>query len=137
MIKVILGTALTLSTLFASDINVKVTNILNKNGKIVIGLFNKDDDTFADMLKFYKGIHLDIDDTKVIYRFKNLPNGIYAIAVFHDKNKNKVLDKNFLGMPQEGYGFSNNIRPIVRSATFKESKFVLNEEKNISIKLGY
>lgn len=40
--------------------------------------------------------------------FPNVSAGIYAIAVMHDENDNRRLDKNFLGVPTEGYGVSNN-----------------------------
>ncbi len=137
MKKSILGAVLTLSSLLANDITVEVTNIFNQNGKIGIALYNRDNKSFANMSKFYKGVYLKIDGKKVIYTFKDIPNGTYAISVIHDENENKKLDKNFLGIPKEGYGFSNNIRPKFRGATFKESKFKLNRDKNISIKLGY
>ena len=38
----------------------------------------------------------------------DLPEGIYAIALFVDANKNLKIDKNFLGIPKEQFGFSNN-----------------------------
>ena len=38
----------------------------------------------------------------------NLPPGNYGVAVIHDENKNKKLDRNFLGIPKEGFGFANN-----------------------------
>lgn len=34
--------------------------------------------------------------------------GVYAVALFHDENANGHLDTNALGIPTEGYGFSNN-----------------------------
>lgn len=34
--------------------------------------------------------------------------GTYAIAIYHDKNANRRFDKNFLGLPSEPYGISNN-----------------------------
>ena len=34
--------------------------------------------------------------------------GTYAIAIYHDKNANRHFDKNFLGLPAEPYGVSNN-----------------------------
>ena len=40
----------------------------------------------------------------------NLPAGNYAVQVMHDENENNKLDTNFMGMPIEGYGFSNNPR---------------------------
>ena len=45
-----------------------------------------------------------------ICQFNDIPPGTYAIAVFHDENANGKLDKNFLGIPCEGYGASNNVR---------------------------
>ena len=137
MKKIILGTVLILSSIFANDINVEITNILNQNGRIAIALYNKDDDTFATMSKYYKAASLKINAQSVIYIFKNIPNGTYAISVIHDENQNQKLDKNIFGIPQEGYGFSNNIRPNFRAANFEESKFRLNEDKSLTIKIGY
>ena len=34
--------------------------------------------------------------------------GAYAIALYHDENDNRKLDTNFIGIPREGFGFSNN-----------------------------
>ena len=137
MKKLILNTVVFATTLMASDITVKVTDILNQKGKISIGLYNQNNDTFADMSNAYKGINLKIKDKNVVYTFTNIPNGTYAIAVLHDENENEKLDKNFLGIPKEGYGFSNNIRPTFRGANFDESKFELNGHKDIVINMGY
>jgi uncharacterized protein (DUF2141 family) len=66
------------------------------------------------------------DKDEVVVKFEKVQPGIYAIAVFFDKNGNGILDKNFLGIPKEEYGFSNNITPLTRSATFKEAGFTVN-----------
>ena len=52
--------------------------------------------------------------------------GMYGIAVFHDENKNGKMDKNFLGIPQEAYGFSNNMRVTFGPPKWEKSKFVVN-----------
>ena len=39
-----------------------------------------------------------------------LPTGVYAVGIFHDLNGDGALSKNFLGMPKEPFGFSNNAR---------------------------
>jgi len=52
-------------------------------------------------------------------------NGAYGITVFHDENKNGKMDKNFLGIPQEPYGFSNNMRVVFRPPSWDKSKFVV------------
>ncbi len=40
--------------------------------------------------------------------FPDVPPGTYAAEAFHDENRNGVIDKNFLGFPTEGMGFSND-----------------------------
>jgi len=137
MKKIILSTIFLASSLFSGNLTVEVVNISNsKKGKVSIGLYNKSG-TFTNMSKFYKRADFEAGEKKIIYTFKNIPNGLYAVAVIHDENRNNKLDKNFLGIPKEGYGFSNNVRPKFRSANFEESKFELNGSKRIVVKLGY
>ena len=106
------------------------------SGKLEIGLYDKAE-KFLKIDKIYQGSSININEKNFKVIFKNIPNGVYAISLYHDTNENKKLDKNFFGIPQEGYGFSNNIRPKFRSANFEESKFNLNSDKTITIKIGY
>lgn len=137
MKKLILGLFLFSSTIMAGSITINVTDIANQNGKLFIGLYNKDDDTFASTSKCYKVVNLFMESNETRYTFKNISNGIYAIAIFHDENGNKELDTNIFGIPSEGYGFSNNIRPKFRPASFEEAKFVLDDNISVTIKIGY
>ncbi len=59
--------------------------------------------------------------------FEDLPPGRYAVQVLHDANDNGKLDTNLVGMPIEGYGFSNNPR-VMRKAHFDEAMFELPTE---------
>lgn len=56
--------------------------------------------------------------------FKDLAPGAYAVLITHDENGNGQLDTNALGMPLEGYGFSNNPR-VMRKPTWDEARFDL------------
>jgi uncharacterized protein (DUF2141 family) len=64
---------------------------------------------------------------EVVQRFDDLPPGHYAVQVMHDENDNGKLDSNFLGIPSEGYGFSQN-PGVMRRATFEEARFELPAE---------
>ena len=66
---------------------------------------------------------------------ESLPPGIYAVAGFLDENDNGKFDTNFLGIPKEKYGFSNDVRPLMRAATYKEASFNISSVKTISIHL--
>jgi uncharacterized protein (DUF2141 family) len=93
--------------------------------------------TEKNILKTYKNRIVDINSSTLKVIFKNIPKGVYAISLFHDKNGNGELDRNLFGVPTEGYGFSNNIRHMFRGANFEESKFELNEDREIVINIGY
>ncbi len=50
--------------------------------------------------------------------FADLPPGRYAVIAFHDANDNGLLDANVLGVPVEGYGFSNNAQGFLSAPSF-------------------
>lgn len=66
-----------------------------------------------------------------------LPDGIYAVSVIHDENDNGKLDTNILGIPKEGFGFSNNPRIFFGPPSFEKASFDSKDLKEIKIKLKY
>lgn len=64
-----------------------------------------------------------IHDKKALIIFDNLPYGNYALTVHHDKNLNVKMDRNFLGLPAEGWGLSRNIIPIFKLPIFSDCSF--------------
>ncbi len=48
-----------------------------------------------------------------------IPPGRYAVVVIHDENMNHKLDRNFLGIPKEGFGFANNPRVLLTAPSFR------------------
>jgi uncharacterized protein (DUF2141 family) len=64
---------------------------------------------------------------EAVFRFTDLAPGSYAVQVMHDENDNGKLDTNFVGMPIEGYGFSNNPH-VMRKPTWDEARFELGAE---------
>ena len=67
--------------------------------------------------------------------FSNLKSGKYAVSVMNDKNGNKVLDKNLLGIPKEEWGVSNNVRPTLRAPSFEEAAFEIDEKKDLTLSI--
>lgn len=64
-----------------------------------------------------------------------LPSGRYAIAAFHDQNGNGKIDKNWVGVPTEPYGFSNNARGTVSEPDLADQLFSLNKDRSLEIVL--
>ena len=71
--------------------------------------------------------------------FENVPPGVYAMAVVHDTNGNGRADTNFLGMPTEGVGVSNNVMPRMSPPTFDANKFTVaaGQITRLAISLRY
>lgn len=62
-----------------------------------------------------------------------LPAGRFAVAVFHDMNGNRELDRNMFRIPAEPFGFSNNPRVIAGPPDFNEAAFQLSGDMEIQI----
>jgi uncharacterized protein (DUF2141 family) len=67
--------------------------------------------------------------------FKDLPPGEYAAVAFQDVNGNGKLDKNFLGIPREPYGFSNSARGSAGPPKFSAAAVTLNPDGTTTIVL--
>ncbi len=83
----------------------------------------------------YIGRVLGVSGSKMEVTIPGIPEGEYAVKIIHDENSNGKLDTNFLGIPREGFGFSNNAKPGMGPPAFEKSKFYVKETCLISIKL--
>ena len=76
-------------------------------------------------------------NTKPVHKLIiNIPDGEYAMVFFIDANENKKLDKNFIGIPKEQYGFSNNAMGAFSAPTFEQAKFTVLDKANQNIMLN-
>ncbi|WP_009633117.1 DUF2141 domain-containing protein [Synechocystis sp. PCC 7509] len=69
--------------------------------------------------------------------FYGLKPGNYAVSLYADKNSDSKLNTNFLGIPSEGFGISNNPKVKTRAPKFKEASFNLSQNKTILITMQY
>ena len=118
------------------NLAITITGVKSTDGKIQIGLYNKKE-SFPHVDGQYKLFYVDANGFSGIYTFKDLPYGEYAVAIFHDKNSDKICNTNFLGIPKEGYGFSKNFKPRLSSPSFNDCKIDLNSNLSITINLIY
>ena len=119
-----------------NGIRVEITGVENEDGQVFIGLFNKQDG-FPDKGSEYNGVFVKAKGGILYHAFIEIPGGEYAIAIFHDSNANEKLDKNFLGIPKEGYGFSNNATATFGPPSFEKAKFEFNDTYTAQIQIGY
>jgi uncharacterized protein (DUF2141 family) len=117
-------------------LTVQINNCNSDKGKIMIALYNSAD-TYMNTDKAVQKKIVSIQNNKSTIRFENLPSGTYAFVFFHDANSNQKLDTNFMGIPKEGYGFSNDARGTFGAPSFSKSSFKLTANQTVTAKLSY
>lgn len=118
----------------AGELTVTITDIREAQGSLMVAVVNSDAG-WNNQEKPVAAQKIAAAKGEMTFKFANLPAGQYAVQVMHDQNDNDKLDSNFLGIPSEGYGFSNNPN-VMRRAHFDEARFeVGNESKAITIRL--
>ncbi|NTU68586.1 MAG: DUF2141 domain-containing protein [Chlorobiaceae bacterium] len=114
-------------------IRVTVGNIRNTQGLVGIALFDTKQGFPDKPDKAIEGRSVPAGDHCVVV-FANVPYGTYAVSVLHDENGNGRMDKNFIGIPREGFGTSNNPKIRRGPPSFTESSFTL-EESDLAMKI--
>jgi len=120
-------------------IHVKVLNIRNSTGTVACALFESPVGFPVEYLQSATNIMaIKIRKTQARCDFEDIPPGTYAIAVIHDENMNGKLDTNWLGIPKEGYGFSNDVKGLLGAPLFSAASFNYDGETlDLTVSLHY
>src|SRR6185437_6214820 len=89
-------------------VHVTITGLHSNKGEVILLLYNSEDGFPKDHAKAYRTAASIISNSICTIDLQNVPEGTYAIAFFHDENNNGILESNFLGLPAEGVGTSDN-----------------------------
>ncbi len=116
-------------------LTISINGFSNNNGFARVGLYNSEA-TFTGKGKAFREKKIKIKDKKAICEFKDIPQGEYAVRLFHDENINGSLEKNFMGIPKEAYGVSNNTKSKTGPPKYKKARFKFTKSKIINIKLN-
>ncbi len=108
-----------------SAVKITVTNIPKVKGQLLVAFYDSEEGFLNENKVVYSKIVPVTSKTMDVY-FKDIKQGTYAIAIIHDANKNKELDVNFLGIPVEYIGTSNNKRNYFGAPSFNDSKYIFN-----------
>lgn len=127
---------LLMPTLFFAQgtLTITVEGVESSDGNISIGLY-KDAEGFLKPDKVFKGMFQKAEKGTTIAQIENLPEGTYAVAVFHDENANQELDTNFFGIPKEALGFSKGKLKTFGPPDYEECTLVFPKEKSITIQI--
>ena len=119
-----------------TGLNVVFTHIKEARGQIFVAVYDRADSYMSpEKARAVRILPVSREGT-LNCSFPELGPGTYAVSCFHDVNGNGTMDTNFLGIPTEPYGASNNARPKFRAPNWNETRFEWRKDAaGISIRL--
>ena len=102
----------------------------HNKGSILLALY---DSAETYMKKGLKNARVEVKEKKAVIVFEGLQKGSYGFSFFHDVNNNGKLDKNFLGIPKEPYGFSNDMAGKFGPPDFDKIAFEITEDTTLQV----
>ena len=120
-------------------IHVKIQDIRISKGTVACALFEAPAGFPSEYLSSATNIMvIKVRKSQARCDFEDIPKGNYALAVVHDENMNGKLDTNLLGIPKEGYGFSNDAKGLIGAPSFSAASFPYDGENlELTIRLRY
>ncbi len=119
----------------SQDLTVVVKNIKPLKGDLYVSI-HREAKGFLNADSAFARQKIAIKAHEEQFLFKNLPAGKMAVAIYHDENRNGVMDANEIGVPREGYGFSNNPKSPGRPK-FDQAAFEFSGKDTLEIKMIY
>ena len=130
---------ISLQLIQSQNLEVFISGLRSSKGQIVLSAF-KDDPAFQAE-KPYKSFCFskkEMEQGKIKVSLE-LPSGSYGISLLDDENNDNKMNYNFIGMPLEGFGFSNFylsgfVRPHLDDFIFK---IETGKKQKVFIKVRY
>jgi uncharacterized protein (DUF2141 family) len=118
---------------------VEIEGLRNVEGGIALSVYRSAEGFPDDTSTVFRSAQRELTGGATpVFRFDDLQFGHYAISILHDENGNGELDTSLLGVPSEGFGFSNNPRIGFGAPSFESCRFRFDgPEITISISMKY
>ncbi len=111
-------------------LTIEINDLRNDIGHVHLELSNEDEQCLVSVTE-------NISDHRCVIIIENLESGKYAFRYFHDENMNEQIDTNWLGIPKEGIGFSNDPGMTFGPPSFRKTLFDLSESPFMKSKPKY
>lgn len=122
----------------SNDLKITVDGLKKQQGQICFSVFARSKGFPSKKASSLRNGCIKVAENSVELNFKNLKAGNYAVAVFHDVNSDGALNRNFVGIPTEGFGFTNNPKILNGPPKFNDSAvLVAGSSTNTQINLQY
>lgn len=114
-------------------LTVVIEGINAEDGNIGVLVYDSPKGWPEDLQYALRDIVVPAQPGTLIVKVPDLPSGNYGVAVAHDVNKNRKLDKNFFGKPKEQWALSNNPHATIKAPPFSRCQFSLTSDTTIHV----
>lgn len=118
------------------QISVTIEGLRNTKGKVYVLLQNSEQ-MYQAKGKYYKVAAIEIGKGERDCTFEDIQTGTYAITLLHDEDLDEKMKTNFVGMPKEGFGFSNNAKGKMGKPSFEAAGFTVESGKTAQQKIKF
>lgn len=108
---------------------VEIESCRNNDGVVALALHSGEEGFPGSEENLIRGATAKIINGKAVVEFKDLAFGEYAISAFHDENSNNELDTNWIGIPTEGVGASNNAKGRMGPPKYEDARFQFEKDQ--------
>lgn len=120
-----------------TKLTVIVDGITRPRGQVCFRLYDRDKGFPQSAAGVVQSGCTAVQGSSVATEFYELKPGTYAVTVFHDENNDQKLNTNFLGIPREGFGISNNPPVKIGAPKFKNASFTIEGDTIIKVNMRY
>jgi len=119
-----------------NTLTVNIIGINSIKGDAYVYLYTSENGFPIEISKASRFKKIKVTKKSLTAYFENMETGTYAVSVFHDIDANGKINQNFLGIPKEPVGVSNNAKGFMGPPKYEDAKFLVETKKTIEIKLS-
>jgi uncharacterized protein (DUF2141 family) len=112
----------------AATVEVHVTAVAGGKGKINVAVCDRE--RFLKQCVYTASA--PAKDGENVIAVPGVPKGSWAVLVYQDENGNGELDRNFIGIPKENYGFSRNAAGKFGPPSFEDVAIEVADEPTVA-----
>jgi uncharacterized protein (DUF2141 family) len=106
-------------------LTIEIHDLRNTRGQVLLELMDDQENTI-------RGVSQKIVNEKCIIEIDSLSPGKYAFRYFHDENRDEEINVNWIGIPKEGFGFSNNAKGTFGPPSFEKMIFEIKDDTTLN-----
>lgn len=123
----------------AGQVIVDIVGLHSDKGRVLVALYCGEAGFPGEIKKACASQVAYSKGRRVRVVFDKVAAGEFAVSMFHDENANSSLDRNFLGIPKEGWGTSRDAKASFGPPKYADARMSLRagERKEVVVHVQY